>query len=89
MIKLILKWFMPKTEELAKQISEILAEAINKQDNITNALVKYYPYADKLTEAQTTLVKWMQDGKIDDNEKQELANALVPVIDKIRKEVGL
>lgn len=89
MLKILIKLFMPKTDELAKQISTILAEAINNQANITNAMVKYYPYAEKLTEVQTTLVKWMQDGKIDENEKQELANALVPIIDKVRKEAGL
>ena len=86
---MILKWFMPKTEDLAKQISDILAEAINNQDKLSSTLVKYYPYADKLTAVQTTLVKWMQDGKIDDIEKAELSNALIPVIEKIRKEIGL
>ena len=50
-------------------------------------IAKYGTYADQFSRVQAKVSSWLVDGKIDDKEKDELYRAILPLCDKLTKEV--
>ena len=76
------KWFMPSAEDLTKMAVETVTQAINESGK-QDVIAKYGNYADQFSKVQAKITGWLKDGKIDDNEKQELYNALLPLAEKL------
>ena len=77
---------MPKPRAIAEMAAEAIAKAIN-DSNKTELIAKYDSYAVKLTELQTFIVKLLEDGKIDDEEKAKIADMLTPIMEKITEKI--
>ena len=77
---------MPKPATLANMTAEAIAKAIN-ESNKTDIIKQYDSYAVKLTELQTFIVKLLEDGKIDDEEKAKIAEMLTPIMEKITEKI--
>ena len=86
MKKLLLKIFMPSAEDLAKMAVDAVAKFINESGK-TEMIAKYGSYADEFSRVQAKVSSWLVDGKIDDKEKDELYRAVLPLFDKLVKEV--
>lgn len=86
MTKWFIKLFIPKPATLANMAAEAIAEAINESDK-TDIIKQYDGYAAKLTELQTFIVKLLEDGKIDDEEKTKIAAMLEPIMTKITEKI--
>ena len=86
MKKLLIKWFMPSAEQIADMAVKVAADFINSSDK-TELIAKYGTAADEFTKIQAKITSWLKDGKIDDNEKAELKAALLPLTEKLVKEV--
>ena len=77
---------MPKPATLANMTAEAIAKVIN-ESNKTDIIKHYDRYAVKLTELQTFIVKLLEDGKIDDEEKAKIAAMLTPIMEKITEKI--
>ena len=85
-MKWLIKLFMPKPKALANMTAEAIAKVIN-ESNKTDIIKQYDVYAVKLTELQTFIVKLLEDGKIDDEEKAKIAAMLEPIMTKITEKI--
>lgn len=65
---------------------DTVAKFINESDK-TELIAKYGTYADEFTKVQAKVTAYLRDGKIDEQEKAELARALLPLAEKLVKEV--
>ena len=86
MKKLLIKWFMPTADQITDMAVKVAADFINSSDK-TELIAKYGTAADEFTKIQAKLTGWLKDGKIDDIEKAELYRALLPLAEKLVKEV--
>ena len=84
--KLLIKMFMPNAEEIANIATDAVAKFINESGR-EEAIAKYGTAADEFTKVQAKLTGWLKDGKIDEQEKDELRRALIPIAEKLVKEV--
>ena len=82
----LIKLFIPKPKALANMTAEAIAKVIN-ESNKTDIIKQYDEYAVKLTELQTFIVKLLEDGKIDDEEKAKIAAMLEPIMTKITEKI--
>ena len=80
------KLFIPKPAKIAQIAADAIANAINTSDK-TDIIKQYDGYAVKLTELQTFIVKLLEDGKIDDTEKANIASMLTPIMEKITEKI--
>lgn len=87
MKRLLIKLFMPNASDMAKMAVEAVAKFINESGK-EDVIAKYGTYADDFTKIQAKVTAWLRDGKIDDNEKQELYSALLPLAEKLTKEIA-
>ena len=85
-MKWFIKLFIPKPKALANMTAEAIAKAINESDK-ADLIAKYDSYAVRLTELQTFIVKLLEDGKIDDEEKAKIAEMLTPIATKITEAI--
>ena len=84
MLKSLIKLFLPSSKKLAIIASEQICNAVNglnKEAQIAN-LAKY---ADILTDIQAKICLLLKDGKLDEEEKKQIAADLEPFIDKLLK----
>lgn len=79
-------WFIPTPEDITKMAVETIAKGINESGK-EEVIAKYGTYADNFTQVQAKVTAWLKDGKIDESEKQELYNALLPLAQKLVEEV--
>ena len=86
MKKLLIKWLMPSAEDITRMAVEVVAKFINESGK-EEAIAKYGTYADNFTRIQAKVTAWLKDGKIDDSEKQELHQALLPLAEKLLEAV--
>ena len=77
---------MPKPDAIAQMAAEVIAKTINESDK-GELIAKYDSYAVKLTELQTFIVKILEDGKIDDEEKAKIVDMLTPIATKITEAI--
>ena len=86
MKKLIIKLFMPSAEEITNMAVEAISKFINESGK-EEAIAKYGTAADEFTKVQAKITSWLKDGKIDEQEKKELRRALIPLAEKLVKDV--
>ena len=84
--KLLIKMFMPSADQIADMVVNAAADFINASDK-TEIIAKYGTAADEFTKVQAKITSWLKDGKIDEQEKDELRRALIPLAEKLVKEV--
>lgn len=77
---------MPSAEQIADMAVKVAADFINSSDK-TELIAKYGTAADEFTKIQAKITSWLKDGKIDEAEKAELKRALLPLAEKLVKEV--
>ena len=82
----LIKLFIPKPDKIAQMAAEVIAKTINESDK-GELIAKYDSYAVKLTELQTFIVKLLEDGKIDDEEKAKITEMLIPIATKITEAI--
>lgn len=80
-MKKILKWFV-SAERLAKWSADGVQKAIN-DSKYAEQIEKYGALADKVTDVQKWLSKMLADGKIDELEKKEIYDKLMPLYKKL------
>ena len=85
--KLLIKMFMPSADQIADMAVEAVAKFINESGR-EEAIAKYGTIADEFTKVQAKLTGWLKDGKIDEQEKAELKKVLLPIAEKLVKEVN-
>ena len=78
---------MPSDQKIAELLVSEFVDAVNNKSKTTDILSKYYPYAEKISFVQSEIVKIFKDGKIDDDEKLQLENAILPLIKKITEQI--
>ena len=84
--KLLIKMFMPSAEDIANMAVDAISKFINESGR-EEAIAKYGTIADEFTKVQAKLTGWLKDGKIDEQEKKELHDAIFPLAQKLVKEV--
>ena len=84
--KILIKMFMPSAEDIANMATDAVAKFINESGR-EEAIAKYGTAADEFTKIQSKITSWLKDGKIDEQEKDELKRALIPLAEKLVKEV--
>ena len=80
-MKRILKWFV-SAEKLAKWSADGTQKAIN-DSKYAEQIEKYGALADKVTDVQKWLSPMLKDGKIDELEKKEIYDKLLPLYKKL------
>lgn len=73
---------MPSSKKMAVYAAEQISKAVNQAQK-EDQIAKYASIADKATEVQKFVTEILLDGKIDDVEKEDIANKIQPLIDKI------
>ena len=80
MLKSILKLFIPNEKKLSLIAAESIAKAINSQTEREAQIAKVATMADKFTEYQKFVTEILSDGKISQNEIDEIAVRLEPIM---------
>ena len=80
MLKSILKLFIPNEKKLSMIAAESIAKAINSQTEREAQIAKVATMADKFTEYQKFVTEILSDGKISQNEIDEIAVRLEPIM---------
>lgn len=80
MFKSLIKMFIPNEKKLAKMAADGIANAINSQTEREAQIAKIATMADKFTEYQAFVTRILTDGKISDDEKDEIAVKLEPLM---------
>lgn len=88
MIKWLLKMLVPSSDKLSVMAAQAVRETINSLPNDrTEKLMKSSQIASEANKVVEHIAKWLADGKMSDEETQELANALKPLIEKIMEKI--
>ena len=80
MLKKILKIFIPNEKKLSMMAAESIAKAINSQTEREAQIAKIATMADKFTEYQKFVTEILTDGKISQEEVNEIAARLEPLM---------
>ena len=80
MLKSILKLFIPNEKKLSMIAAESIAKAINSQTEREAQIAKVATVADKITDYQKFVTEILTDGKISQNEIDEIAVRLEPIM---------
>lgn len=80
-MKRIVKWFI-SPEKLAKWSADGVQKAIN-ESKYSEQIEKYGELANRITEVQKWMTEILKDGKIDDLEKKDIQNAVLPLFQKL------
>lgn len=78
----ILKIFLPNSSKMANLAAEKIADSVNKSE-LKDSIARYASMSKHATEMADWLAKVLQDGTIDEMEKDELAKALLPLFEKV------
>ena len=82
MMKYLLKLLMPNAKTISSIAADCVAKAINESGK-GEIIAKYDGYATKVVELQAFVTKLLADGKIDDDEKKQIATMIEPIVTKI------
>lgn len=82
MIAKIAKMFIPKPSRLAKMAASKVQEMANGSDKFA-AVAKYSVMADEALEVCRFLNDIAEDGKIDDTERDKIAERLTPLFERL------
>ena len=84
MFKTLLKWFSPSASAVADLAAGSIQRSVNSATEGREAVVaKYAAIAAEASAVATRLSDIMADGKIDNDEKKQLASMLTPLSEKI------
>lgn len=83
MFKSLVKMFLPSSKKLAGMAAESIQKAINNQAEKEAAIAKYSQMADQAVDVSKKITTWLNDGRIDDMERDEIADEIKPLIAKI------
>ena len=84
MLKTLLRWFSPSASAVADLAAGSIQRSVNSATEGREAVVaKYAAIAAEASAVATRLSDIMADGKIDDDEKKQLASMLTPLSEKI------
>ena len=84
MLKTLLKWFSPSASAVADLAAGSIQRSVNSATEGREAVVaKYAAIAAEASAVATKLSDIMADGKINDDEKKQLASMLTPLSEKI------
>ena len=85
-MKKLIRFLMPNSNKIAGYASERIAKAINNQTEREDQIAKYAKLADQFTDYQKFVTQILIDGRISDNEKEQIKQKLLPVVEYV---VGL
>ena len=80
MLKKLIKIFIPNEKKLSTMAAESIAKAINSQTEREAQIAKVAKMADKFTEYQKFVTEILTDGKISQDEVNEIAARLEPLM---------
>lgn len=80
MLKKLIKIFIPNEKKLSMMAAESIAKAINSQTEREAQIAKIAKMADKFTEYQKFVTEILTDGKISQEEVDEIAARLEPLM---------
>lgn len=83
MLKKIIKIFMPNSKKIADYAAESIAKAINSQTEREAQIAKIATMADKFTDYQKFVTQILTDGRISENEKEQIAQKILPVVEYV------
>ena len=84
MLKTLLKWFSPSASAVADLAAGSIQRTVNSATDGREAVVaKYAAIAAEASAVAAKLSEIMADGRIDDNEKGQLASLLTPLSEKM------
>ena len=75
--------FIPNEKKLSMMAAESIAKAINSQTEREAQIAKYAKLADQFTDYQKFVTGILTDGRISDNEKEQIAQKLLPVVEYV------
>jgi len=84
MKKWLIKLLMPSAETMAKAAAKAAADFVNGSGR-QEAIAKYSTYADEFTKIQAKVTGWLRDGKVSEEEREELERAILPLARKLRE----
>ena len=82
MLKSLIKLFLPNSKKLADMAAEQICNVVNSS-NKEEQIQQIMKYADILTDIQAKICVLLKDGKLDEEEKKQIANDLEPLIQKL------
>ena len=85
MLKKLIKIFIPNEKKLSMMAAESIANAINSQTEREAQIAKVAKMADKFTEYQKFVTEILTDGKISQEEVNEIAARLEPLMAYIKE----
>ena len=83
MFKSIIKIFLPNSKKIAGYAAESIAKAINSQTEREAQIAKIATMADKFTDYQKFVTQILTDGRISENEKEQIAQKILPVVEYV------
>ncbi len=84
--KLLIKMFLPSAEDISHMAVDAVSKFINESGK-EDVIAKYGTAADEFTKIQGKITAWLRDGKIDEDEKNELYGAILPLAQKLIEEI--
>lgn len=85
MLKRLIKLFLPNEKKLAVMAAESIAKAINSQTEREAQIAKIATMADKFTAYQKFVTEILTDGKISQEEVDEIAARLEPLMAYVKE----
>lgn len=83
-MKTIIKLFMPSSKTLSKLAADGIQKTVNKSDK--QAMIsKYSQLGNQAAEIAAWATKMLEDGQIDDLERDEIAEKLDPLFKKLEE----
>lgn len=84
MLKALLRWFSPSPSAVAGLAADQIQRRVNSAtDGRETVVAKYAAISAEASANATKLSEIMADGRIDDNEKKQLATMLTPLFEKM------
>lgn len=80
-MKKLIKWLLPSSNKIAGYASESITNAINNQTEREEQIAKYAKLLDNFTDYQKFVTQILMDGKISDDEKDQIQKKLIPVVE--------
>ena len=85
MLKKLIKLFIPNEKKLSMMAAESIARAINSQTEREAQIAKIATMADKFTDYQKFVTQILTDGKISQDEVNEIAARLEPLMAYVKE----
>ena len=85
MLKKLIKIFIPNEKKLSMMAAESIAKAINSQTEREAQIAKVATMADKFTNYQKFVTQILTDGKISQDEVNEIAARLEPLMAYVKE----